>query len=441
MTKYLYLPIESWVREFHSKLLLTLFAVEKNWIVIIGPKTSLLNRITKFPKGTVLEFGLHKNNSVRFKKFNSLGHKIVSIDEEGIATLESKVYNKLRVSLKSIKYVDKFFCWGNTQFNYLKKSFSGKLDKIIVTGNPRIDLLRRELRGALSHESNLFKKKFGNFILVNTNFGLYNHIMGNDYRTKTHKDKGWLSNKDDINFQEKRVNHKKKIFYAFQELIVELSKKGYKVVVRPHPSESSSTWINFKNKLENNNVYVEKEGNVASLINASKLVIHNGCTTAIESFVLEKPVIAYRPFLNDQVEAKLPNEISIIAKNKSDIFSILSNIHSYKDDRKTKESLLKKSLSSLQGELASQKIINNLPEVQNIEKFDKNFPSKLSNFIFSLKRKISSIRKDKIYLKIKCNDLKYDEVVNVLKLYEKELDLNLKLKIKDIGAGMMMIHS
>jgi len=42
--KYLYLPIEVWVREFHTKTLLALHGARNDWTVIIGPKSEMHRR-------------------------------------------------------------------------------------------------------------------------------------------------------------------------------------------------------------------------------------------------------------------------------------------------------------------------------------------------------------------------------------------------------------
>ena len=57
-------------------------------------------------------------------------------------------------------------------------------------------------------------------------------------------------------------------------------------VVRPHPSDDRQTFVNAFEGLKN--VHVISEGSVIPWLIASKFVIHNECTTAIESYLLEK---------------------------------------------------------------------------------------------------------------------------------------------------------
>lgn len=59
---------------------------------------------------------------------------------------------------------------------------------------------------------------------------------------------------------------------------------------------------------------------------ASKLVIHNGCTTAIEAVLLGKIVISYQPLKYTRVESYLPNAISISFENIEEILSFLNDL-------------------------------------------------------------------------------------------------------------------
>ena len=55
------------------------------------------------------------------------------------------------------------------------------------------------------------------------------------------------------------------------------------------------------------------------------MVIHNGCTTAIEGCLLKKTVIAYRPNRLKSVEAYLPNIVSICLETKNEVINFIKN--------------------------------------------------------------------------------------------------------------------
>ena len=110
------------------------------------------------------------------------------------------------------------------------------------------------------------------------------------------------------------------------ELSIALAKSGQKVVVRPHPSENINVWKN-KTKNYSNNIKIIRSGNIIPWLMASKLVIHNGCTTAIEGTLLDKTVISYRPNKNQNVETYLPNAVGISIESKEDVVDFIKKFN------------------------------------------------------------------------------------------------------------------
>ncbi len=56
----------------------------------------------------------------------------------------------------------------------MTEKFPAAVSKLTLTGNPRWDFLRRELRGVYADDAAQLKAQHGRFILVNTNIGLVN---------------------------------------------------------------------------------------------------------------------------------------------------------------------------------------------------------------------------------------------------------------------------
>ena len=53
------------------------------------------------------------------------------------------------------------------------------------------------------------------------------------------------------------------------------------------------------------------EGNVVPWLLACSMLIHNGCTTAVEGYILKRPVIAYVPLAGgDDFAIDPPNSVS-----------------------------------------------------------------------------------------------------------------------------------
>lgn len=100
------------------------------------------------------------------------------------------------------------------------------------------------------------------------------------------------------------------VFRGFMELIEQLSRRfpDHTVVVRPHPSENHAPWHARAATLPN--VEVVYEGNVTEWILASEICIHTNCTTGVESYLLGKPSISYRPTCDPKFDLFLPNALS-----------------------------------------------------------------------------------------------------------------------------------
>jgi surface carbohydrate biosynthesis protein len=308
--KWLYLPIEVIARELDAKLLLTYYAVKHNYHVILAKQHKLYEIIESLPKGTFVSKGYPRNKKGPLFMAKKLGHAVVDLDEEGLIFNE-KAYLHNRINENYFNILDQIYCWGNSQRDTLVKAY-GHPEKIYLTGHPRFDLVKNKFRILYNDEVERIKKEFGDFILVNTRFGKYNHLKG-------------------FNPKHQFIM---RLYEHFIEMVKELSQQypNLNIVVRPHPREVFSSYekefINYKN------VLVVREGNVVKWNLASKLVIHNGCTTGIETFLLDHPVISYMPITSDQhTDEYLANAVSVQAVNINELTSFIDSHLSGEDNR------------------------------------------------------------------------------------------------------------
>ncbi len=79
------------------------------------------------------------------------------------------------------------------------------------------------------------------------------------------------------------------------------------LVIRPHPSEEHATWRELASALAN--VSVEFEGSVVPWIAGARVLIHNGCTSAVEAAVEGTAVLSYRPVTSERYDNPLPNAV------------------------------------------------------------------------------------------------------------------------------------
>ncbi|PLT35493.1 surface carbohydrate biosynthesis protein [Bacillus sp. V5-8f] len=301
--KWLYLPIEIIIRELDGKLLLTYYAVKQNYNVIIAKQHKLYQNSAYLPKGIFVSKGYPKNKKGPLFEAKNLGHAVVEMDEEGLIFNE-EFFLRHRINEDYFNLVDQIYCWGNHQRNCLVKAY-GHPEKVHLTGHPRFDLVKEKFREIYKSEAESIKKEFGDFVLINTRFGLYNHSKG-------------------FNPKHKFI---KSLYEHFIEMTKDLSQNypNLNFVVRPHPRE---TFSSYQQEFENyKNIYVVREGTVVKWSLASKLVIHNGCTTGIETFLLNHPVISYMPVtFEEHIDEFLADAVSYQAKNMNELNSYIDSI-------------------------------------------------------------------------------------------------------------------
>ena len=145
-------------------------------------------------------------------------------------------------------------------------------------------------------------------MLVNTNFGLVNHF---------YSDLGYLKKAAESKvpgaahpYDEGKGRHKLSLFNYFQEMLPSLcaAVSNLTVVLRPHPSENQAVWKGIAERCPN--LRVINEGSITPWLMAAKAVVANGCTSLVESAVLDTPAVAYQPVTSEEFDDDWPNALS-----------------------------------------------------------------------------------------------------------------------------------
>ena len=359
---HLTIPVETLIREFDAKLLLACFAAEQDFSVIIGSKREINYRIGTLPRSIYMGLQLTRKSEDWYDFLHRLGHRVVSVDEEALVHYSPEIYWKTKVGPETLGKTEALFAWGSENARVWRSYPNYPGTAIHITGNPRVDLLRPELRGFWFDQVQKIRDRFGRFIIINSNFNLLNH-----QRT------GWsehLNYLEDARARKPEFGemdgglpaHKYALFQAFQEMVgaVAKARPDCSIVVRPHPAENHKVWCEAAEGCSN--VHVVHEGNVASWLLASEALIHNGCTTALEAYVLDTPAIAYQPVTSEHFDQHLPNGLSYQA---SDLQSLLGLVDAALDGvlnadqatSLTRRKLIDQHVTSLEGSLASEKIV------------------------------------------------------------------------------------
>ncbi len=367
----LLMPVENQVRELDSKLLLACIAARRGFSSIIGPRREMHIQMATFPRSIYLAKSMPVHRNIIFQIMRKLGHEIVAWDEEALVHPQAETYYRRRVCPLGIKYVSHLFAWGEDNAQLWKQYPELPAGvPIHVTGNPRGDLLRPEMRDIYQGDVKQLRSAYGDFILVNTNF---NHVNAfspdlNLFRIVKKPGEepkfGRAAKGMSREYAEGLRDHKQAIFESFQKLIPTLEKAFPEsaIIVRPHPTEDQEIYLTVASRCER--VRVTNEGNVVPWIIASKAVIHNGCTTGVEAYVLGVPAISYRATVNDFYDLgfyRLPNLLSYQCFDFEELRVTLGDILVGRlgpPDGDERATLINQYLEALDGPLASERMVD-----------------------------------------------------------------------------------
>lgn len=352
------IPAENQVREFDAKLLLGCVAAERGHRAVVGSRTEMHWHVASLPRGIYIAKDFRGSSRRMFRILQDLGNDIVAWDEEGLVHNSDEHYYKHRIAPDLFDQVRLLFAWGPNNAQTLQTYPGYKGTPIVITGNPRVDMMRPELRGFFAAEVEALRGRYGDgFILVNTNFGRINHVQPTLMLPG-----GPAAPKND--YWRASNAYFMGIFQRMRGLVPQLAKAfpDRQIVVRPHPSEAHGPWVEAA--AGHANVHVVAEGSVLPWLIAASVLVHNGCTTAIEAAALDRPVIAFRPQRDDRYDFPLPNNISADAGSEEEVIAMIAQVLqgqglAYDPQR---QALVEATFAALRDRLASDRIVDALAE-------------------------------------------------------------------------------
>ncbi|MBW1981290.1 MAG: hypothetical protein JRJ12_08700 [Deltaproteobacteria bacterium] len=316
----LLIPVENQVRELDPKLLLACVAARRGYSSVVGSRREMEFHIDSFPPSIYLSKSMTVRSLLFFRAARKLGHEIVAWDEEALVHLPPEIYYSRRLDPRAIRYVSRLFAWGKDNAELWEHYPHLPADlPIHITGNPRSDMLRSDICGFYQQEVDNLQKRYGDFILVNTNF---NHVnaFGPDLnlfkpaKLPTGKPRfGRAARGMTREYAEGLRDHKQAVFEDFQRLIpmLDLAFPDFNIVVRPHPTESHEIYRTIAASCKR--VEVTNDGNVVPWLMAARALVHNGCTTGVEAYLMGVPALSYRATIDERYDLgfyRLPNLLS-----------------------------------------------------------------------------------------------------------------------------------
>jgi surface carbohydrate biosynthesis protein len=356
----LIVPSDIRAREFDAKLLFACTAAERGFPVIVGSKFDMHKRMADWPRSYYVHKDVHSWPNM-LQRLRRLGHRVLAWDEEGLVYVSPERYVQMRVSRQVLGAAEALFAWGRANERAWRDSSVYPGTPIHVTGNPRGDLMRPELRGFYDKDVRRLRERFEPFVLINTNFGRVNFVG-----TKSVRQHGaaWRRQAGKIdNFMDGLIAHRQRLFEHFLAMVPRLADSfpGVNIVVRPHPSEHHDPWHVATGGRRN--VHVLHEGGVTPWLLACAVAVHNGCSTGLEAHVMGRPVVAYRPEKAAGFDLPLPNAVSHEVATLDDLVDVVGcalggSFGESASERRRQHELLEENISALDSRLASDRIVD-----------------------------------------------------------------------------------
>jgi hypothetical protein len=155
----------------------------------------------------------------------------------------------------------------------------------------------------------------------------------------------------------------------------------YNILVRPHPVESIEGWEKLIGDVPG--VIINRNGTISRWIRHAKVIIHNGCTSALEAAIGDENRIAYRP-IPHEIERDIPNRVSINAFSmeelKKKVDGFLQGVPLHKQDPNGKEisELLNNRYAAISGTLAADRIVDVWDDIANEMNLASSIPHEIS---------------------------------------------------------------
>jgi surface carbohydrate biosynthesis protein len=370
--RLLLIPVENQVRELDPKLLLACIAAQRGFSSVVGSRRELEFRIDSYPRSIYLSKSMTGRSLIFFRLARKFDHQIVTWDEEALVHLPPETYFSRRLNPEAICLVSHLFAWGDDNVE-LWRQYPHLPDTMPIhsVGNPRTDMLRPEMHPFYEEEVQALRDTYGDFILINTNF---NHVnaFGPDMNlfqsTEKNLDEttkfGRAAKGMSREYAKGLWNHKHAVFKDFQALIPKLDKAfpEVNIVIRPHPTERHDVYNDIAKQCSR--VHVTNQGNVVPWILATRAVLHNGCTTGVEAFVMGVPAISYRASKSEEYDNgfyRLPNAVSHQCFNFEELQDMLNQILTGKletPDAVERKELVERYLASQSGPLSCERMVD-----------------------------------------------------------------------------------
>ncbi len=326
LTRTLYIPIEIIDRELGGAILLAATAVSRGWSVVLGGKQALFNNISRFSASPGIFFLKSVVPGEVFKQdeIASYGHRVVSLDVEGLVPSNGEAGVRLRYSAESIEKSDLLFFWGEEHFASVRKVYPQIDGRACVTGSPIIDEIKVRSARQLATQNSKQKKK----ILIGTSCGFANHINGIEFSREMRRN-AYSDNVSHAEILALELEAQLDIeIFEYWKKNVPLIAENFPdcdVVLRPHPSENVEFWRSYLKAFQN--VRVDSGQPILEELLGANAYIHFNSTSAITSTILGIPTFMPMPPIEESLRERVTYvaDISTLAGTPNELMGLIGD--------------------------------------------------------------------------------------------------------------------
>ena len=378
MSNFLF-PIETTARELDHKILMGILAANAGHDVFIGDQ-QIIRTLSYLLKGGVF-YGKHLFGKPSFSdkeyyyRLKKRGFKLVHLNEEG-AVWPGKEYDWKNILKQcerpsQLTKDDYLATWGDWQKNF-NESYEPTNANIVTTGHPRFDLYADKFRSYFETETSKLNELYGDFILVNTAFSYSNNGEGGAkfiFKPNLAYD---TTNEDHRKYRFRRWKQQMFSIADIVDLVnrISLAYPNKKIIIRPHPSENSQYYQDIFQNIKN--VHIIYKGAVTPWLLACNVLIHNGCTTAIEATLAGKVVINYCTNPDPDFDVYLANICGRTINKSEDVLSALTKVfHGDYLSNKPDDAIANKLFHNFKCDNSADKVLELLHKADGLVEKDK----------------------------------------------------------------------
>ena len=460
--KTIFITIESVKRELNSKILLSLKAInKKNFRVVIGQKGHVWSLFKDVNPGIALLKSFGPKNTEIINLLKKENFKIASNDEEIILAWDMEERLNYRMNNENLDKIDLLLAVGSDDYLVIKDKFNLISKNTKICGNLRLELLKKKYRSLLEKETKNYRDKYGDFILLTTQFGRINNYIKSkheiDFVFSRIVENNVDPDSDHINIVNDQVIMQREILIQTLKFLNNFEKNfpNKKLLISPHPVENLNFWKNYIKKKEFKNIFLNEDvqSPTQALINSCSLIISSNSTTLLESYFLGKKRINFLSKKQGLAEISFLKEICKVVRSSDELNIAIKNLEEIDFNFSVEDASSRvKNLDSNFD--AFENLLDLLQKLDGVKTYKEIFKNKKTNIYFVLineYRKIKSLIKKIIGFKRNSlleylhkekigSHLEYNNFVNRVKHINEIENVN-NLKIKQIIPQVFLLDN